>query len=450
MGLGMGKCIWGLVFWAIFSNSLSPGHPAFDHAPIASTAKITEWLNDSANPSKTVESFLSRFPERYREHFVLQYESRSLHLATPSAPRMIFYGPDSRLLTAISGEPSDPRYNIVELIEFSPVTSSFQPYEIDFSDSHPKLNSRLTSCRKCHGTDLKPNFDPYDLWPGTYGTLHDTIPYKTFENESFASFLNIFKGIERYRALPERFHLTQETLGGDPTYFTTSRGVGLSGTFSLLLGFLNRERITRQIIQSENHLRYRNAIVSALIGCDTPIEKYIPADLLSDHTESFSSVLEDTRDRLQSEKNDRIERARQNLKLKDAERLNEGIDNYGLRDDEILRTARLRYLLEKRKTKPLALDEWSLTLRRGTYNFNDGVSGLQNLIGHYCSLAFKGEVAPCKESYQEIPYPVTSYSKGDDFRLVLYELAPSKIKSVCGKLDSPKRSEVSPMETPYK
>jgi len=408
-------------------------HHAFQRAPLVDIAGIEQLFSQKSTAPKTVEEFLEKLPLVYRSHFTLMYDSRSMHKATPEAPRIIFFGPDARLLTGVSTDKTDPRHNIVELIQFEPAQSKFSFHEISFDSALPQVNHAPQKCQNCHGSDLRPNWEPYDAWPGAYGSVHDKMAYKTHENQFFSDFLAGYKKEPRFLSLPERFIMKQETFGGDPTYYTVSRGVGLNSTFSLLVSFANRERIAKAMIQSSNHSRYRNAITSALLGCPESPESLIPPGPKTNHPKSYSAILTETQEMMERDHKRRVQQTAQLQKIEDVEEFEAGIDRYGLREKDVVRIAKLRYLLENRRNGSTAMDHWSLSLYRDSYNFNDGASGLENLIGHYVPMAYSDtETLKGKIQYKTIPFDATSYSEmpghsgGEDaFKLELFEAMPA-------------------------
>ena len=123
---------WGfLVFFTSISFGIS-ARDGLDFPPAITIQQIEETLS-SPNGPKNVEEFLASLPKNYREYFVLQYESASLHQASPQYPRIILFGPDAKLLTGISGDPTDPNYHMVEMIEYDSLEGKFHFYRTDFS-----------------------------------------------------------------------------------------------------------------------------------------------------------------------------------------------------------------------------------------------------------------------------------------------------------------------------
>jgi len=427
----------------VLSSSIGfSAHHAFNRAPLVDTTEIERWVKTSASAPKTVEDFLAKLPLVYRSHFTLMYDSRSMHRATPQNPRIIFFGPDSRLMTAVSTDPTDPRREIIEFIEFDPKTSRFSFYEADFGGPRPQFIRQPTSCKNCHGTDGRPNWEPYDAWPGAYGSVHDTLKYKTHENALFTEFLKTYGKEPRFLSLPKTFFMKHETFGGDPTYYTVSRGGGLNSAFSITVNFLNRERLARILVESPEHAKYRNAITAALVGCNGRIESFLPKKLRSNHPQDFETVLAQTTEIITRDHDRRVLRTAELQKITDLEDFTYQVDRFGLREKEILRTARLRYLLENRIKNRVNMDRWGLSLLRDSYNFNDGNSGLENLVGHYVPMAFDSS-DPLRKliSYKTMAFDVTSYSNEpghsghpDAFKLELFE-APEPTSALCTELE---------------
>ena len=62
--------------------------------------KLAAYLSE--HPDATLESLLEDLPAPMHESFVLMHRTRSLHQASPEAPRQILFGSDARFLAAAS------------------------------------------------------------------------------------------------------------------------------------------------------------------------------------------------------------------------------------------------------------------------------------------------------------------------------------------------------------
>lgn len=400
-----------LLFFLFCSLGTSQALPSFlEQTPVVSSKEVLDWVSPTqASPVTSVESLLAKLPEAYRTYFVLQYDSHSNHLSDTTHPRVIFFGPDAKLLLAFSGLPSDPHFNTVEMIEYDPPAATYHFYSIHFEENQ-KVSVEIdpSDCKRCHGPDPKPNWEPYNLWPGAYGSLHDSILERSSEKEAFINFLNHIPSSPRYQFLPQPFHVESEDSLGNKNFYLLTAGVGPGSTLSMLLSSLNLDRIAKKIVQSPSHSRYRPAITAALLGCPEKIEDFLPSDLKENHAISFDTVFLETKNLMEKDL------ARKKRVLIDylsvsEDTVLEKANLFGFRDLEIERIARLRFLLQKRK-EPVGFDRWPLSISKTSLDFNDGLTGLENLLGHYLPHAYQNN-DPIKQAIRvaKFPFSFTSF-----------------------------------------
>lgn len=386
--------------------------PSFIEQPPLVTAKeVLDWVNpEKAKPIKSVEELLSRLPEAYRTYFVLQYKSHSNHLSDSLHPRVIFFGADARLLLAFSGLPSDPQYDTIEMIEYEPLKAGYSFYSIHFSpDEETTVEINPQDCQRCHGSNPKPNWEPYSLWPGAYGSLHDAIFEGSQEHRSFSEFLKSSPLSKRYQYLPRPFHVESTDSLGKTHFFLNNAGVGPGSSLSLLLSALNQDRIAKLLVTSPSHLRYRPAITAAILGCEEPISDFLPIDLRVDHPTEFSEVLLETKAWMERDLERKIKVLVRDLQISRNSVLKEA-NLFGFRDSEVIRIAKLRFLLQKRKN-PIEFDRWALSISKTSLDFNDGLTGLENLIGHYLALAYNDEDSIRRKiKLTGLPFSFTSFN----------------------------------------
>lgn len=386
------------VFSLVSSASLVP--PAIEQSPLLTAPEILSWVQDSQPQVRTVEELLHQLPLAYRAHFVLQYDSHSNHSSNPTHPRVIFFGPDAKLLLAFSGLPTDSFYETVEMIEYEPAKASYSFYSIHFQEnSQAEVEINPQDCLRCHGTDPKPNWEPFSLWPGTFGSLHDKILPQTKEHHFFEGFLKTYRNSPRYQYLPGPFQM------------------GSNSSLSILLGFLNRDRMAKKLVATESHERYRPAFTAALLGCDQPIENFLPEDLKRAHPEKFEKVLNETIIFMEKDLA-RKKRALMKYLAVNEEFISLHADLSGFRRSEVQRIAKLRYLLAGRIDNPVNFDRWALSISKTSLDFNDGVGGLENLIGHYLMLAYEEEepvrkLTPLREVAFSTASTIQTYSLTD-------------------------------------
>lgn len=389
--------------------------PAIEQPPLVSASEVLNWVQSSPPQVKSVEELLQKLPEAYRTYFILQYDSHSNHSSNSKHPRVIFFGPDAKLLLAFSGLPSDSFYDTAEMIEYEPATASYAFYSIHFKKNEPtQVEINPQDCLRCHGFDPKPNWEPYSLWPGAFGSLHDRILPGTKEHHSFQEFLATYKQSPRYRLLPGPFHVESEDALGIKSYYLWNGGIGPGSSLSILLGFLNRDRMAKRLVASKSHERYRPAISAALLGCRQGIDTFLPEDLRTNHPENYESVLAETSQFMEKDLA-RKKRLLMNYLDVNEDFISNHADLFGFRTTEVERIARLRFLLSKRKRDSIDFDRWALSISKTSLDFNDGVSGLENLIGHYLMLAYE-EDHPIRKlvPVREVPFSFTSLDpKGD-------------------------------------
>ncbi|NBX91871.1 MAG: hypothetical protein EB078_05555 [Proteobacteria bacterium] len=404
------KWSWQLIIFLYFGTSLLASvPPAISQKPTVTASEILSWINtDSSLSSPTVESIIAKLPEAYRRYFVLQYDSHSNHLSDRAHPRIIFFGPDAKLLFAASGLPSDPHYETIEMIEYEERKAEFSFYSIHFNETaKPKVEVNPQDCIRCHSSDPKPNWEAYSLWPGAYGSLHDRILPKTTEYNDFEAFLKTYKNHPRYRFLPSPFHMTTEDSFGTKTYYLSNGGIGPGSALSILLNFLNRDRIAKKIVASESHSRYRPALTAAMLGCPQRIDAFIPSDLRAQSSQNYDSVLSETETMMEKDYQRKLRMIGRLNQVGDAF-IEPHADRFGFRKAEIERIAKLRFILLYRN-HPLDFDRWALSIAKNSLDFNDGVSGLENLIGHYLPLAYNENESVRKSvSLKQTPFSFTT------------------------------------------
>lgn len=132
-------------------------------------------------PQKDIESLLpvlhKKQPELFRD-YILMYRSRSLQEASFENPRVILVGKDAKLVMTYNGNETQKGFNNLEVMEFNSSTHRFSFYEIQFRDGKAKYSKENPQkCLNCHqsykrkSVDPRPNWEPYNLWPGAYGSL---------------------------------------------------------------------------------------------------------------------------------------------------------------------------------------------------------------------------------------------------------------------------------------
>lgn len=159
---------------------------------------------------RSLEQTLALVPKPFFDKYVLLYRSRSLQGSSYLKPRAVVFGRSARFVFAFNGDEKHDGYNTLEIIQFRQATNRFEFHEITFesgklprfSDPNPK------KCLECHqsplrqNVDMRPNWEPYNFWPGVYASVDETIEpvlkigyenYKSGRSQYLPAPLNVFQ-----------------------------------------------------------------------------------------------------------------------------------------------------------------------------------------------------------------------------------------------------------------
>lgn len=221
---------------------------------------------------KDISSLLSQLPNDFKKGYVLMYDSKSLQSATDNYPRVIMFGGTGNLIIAFNGDPSQRGYHELEAIEFdwSSLKYKFQEFNFDpeVSPNVPVPSSiNPQKCTTCHlksgrtSEDMRPNFNPYFLWPGAYGSNNDNFLNRDGMNKhtrdtekeetALYQFVNKDHSGTRYMYLPS-FSLTKNIP---------------NKSFTKLVYFQNSFRIANNIRNSPQYEQYKFLIQMILKQC---------------------------------------------------------------------------------------------------------------------------------------------------------------------------------------
>ncbi len=137
----------------------------------------------TAGGAKTLEQTLALIPSEFYANYVLMYRSRSLQDANPRYPRAIVFGRSARFIMAFNGDDRQKGYNNLEIIQFRDKTYRWEFREITFVEGQaPRFSEpNPAKCLECHQNpsrqtvDPRPNWEPYNFWPGAYASVDDKI-----------------------------------------------------------------------------------------------------------------------------------------------------------------------------------------------------------------------------------------------------------------------------------
>ncbi len=135
---------------------------------------------------KRVEDVLPALPDDLRSNYTLMYQSRALQRASYNNPRAILFGKDAKFILTFIGDQNAFGFETLETIQFRPHERSFDFRQIvfptiqnglkdvKFSQQNKTADGRV-SCTSCHGSEPRPNWDHYRVWPGAYGGHDDQL-----------------------------------------------------------------------------------------------------------------------------------------------------------------------------------------------------------------------------------------------------------------------------------
>lgn len=154
-----------------------------------------------AKKPTSIVNVLKMLPISFRSRHILIFDSLSVQNAEPLFPRVLLANKDASFVIAFNGKPSQAGYEAIETMQFNFVQAKFEFEEFIFSDDHKERLAHLTKagnqefiksfldrsnsigvnppkCLACHRQDPRPNWEPYNFWPGVYGQFDDH-PFET-------------------------------------------------------------------------------------------------------------------------------------------------------------------------------------------------------------------------------------------------------------------------------
>lgn len=146
--------------------------------------RFSQLLLDSGATSveETLPVIKSQHPEFF-DHFVLMYRSKSLQQASFQAPRAILFDLSGQFVFSFNGERGQRGYQAIEIMSFNTDQKKWEFREVLFSEKAPPKVSEPNpaKCLQCHqssaraNVDPRPNWEPYNIWPGAYGSDSGSI-----------------------------------------------------------------------------------------------------------------------------------------------------------------------------------------------------------------------------------------------------------------------------------
>ena len=220
----------------------------------------------------TLEQVIERLPEEYRAGYTLAFDSRSLHGASLTYPRVIMFGESARLILTFNGDPNQHKYHEMEVMQYREDGKVFEMRSISFdkgvhfSEKDPEL------CQACHGHAPRPIWSSYEYslledvehWPGMYGSIHDAPILNPVEKDAYIRFRATAPQHPRYRFL-KLGHPEMEWfpygMGPHKHRFRPNNRLGN------LLARLNAQRVATGLVQNRFFRRYPHTVLLWMLQC---------------------------------------------------------------------------------------------------------------------------------------------------------------------------------------
>ncbi len=254
----------------------------------------------------SVEKALCLIPSSITENAVLVNNSQSLQNGTLTNPRAIMFDPGTqfepvKFAISFNGHPEQKQYQSLEIIKFdkmAPVEEQMIFFDVHFDEIRKSLEIRKNpqSCLSCHSFNTsipRPLWDANLFFPNAYGLQKSDA--LTFLDEEFfrkaKHFSENYQEHPRYKFLgPIKFNikvwLNKSELNKDvqfrrfthfPFYEVSSQELlTRNNDFAIRLAILNRRRIAKLIYDSEDYIKYKYAISSVFLGCESNVIELIP------------------------------------------------------------------------------------------------------------------------------------------------------------------------------
>ena len=240
-------------------------------------------------PVDSIRELVPLLPQELRENFTLVYDSRSPFRSNISAdyPRVILFSQDARLVLTFIGDERTPASELLETMSFNDKSAKFELRSYLLPAAKRKgwqPPPEAANCSRCHGSDPRPIYDSYPVWPGFYGAALDTFPPDRIgvaELRKFERFLEKFSNKGVYASLvfkaqsPVGPYLDPRLFSPDERKFNSEKFFSFSPNFRLGIALteLNRKRIFRKLAEGKYYKANEKLLLAELLDCgpsDTP------------------------------------------------------------------------------------------------------------------------------------------------------------------------------------
>lgn len=255
--------------------------------------------------------------------YVVMLESQSAQEAEPENPRVLVFGQTAQMILTFNGHPKQKGYDRLETIRYLPKEHRFQLQEIIFQGDQEERKaylekkqktasldfiekSELTAedikqmvhqgepnrqfCLACHRQDPRPNWEPYNLWPGALFGFENRITFRDKEGKETLDwkrskrFLDSFEYHPRYKHLSglrqDKQGIKQAVSAGSDDF--VQQGSRMLESLTSMLADMNAKRIAARLAAKPRFEDVKFALLGANANCDNFLDMVNASNLSVD------------------------------------------------------------------------------------------------------------------------------------------------------------------------
>jgi ankyrin repeat protein len=314
---------------------------------------------------KKMKNLLKILPARYLGQHTTAYFTLAAQDASPSYPQIIVYGETGKTMMTFNGHHSQNGFSNLEFIVYRDETKKFEMRDIRFpKNRNGKVlfsKKNPARCTTCHGQDPIPLWDTWTTWPGKF--LGESASRTPVEDKYYQKFMSN-RNYGRYKYLPAVSHEPTRTF-----FEEIPLGKFANSKMDEIVTGLMSQKVSKDF-QNPKLTKYRYAILGAL-SCSDSIDEFIPKKIREAYNLSLNYLKKDTKVRSANEMKNRIRlleeiipggpQTRYVIQAKLFSDKPQGENRAG-RNRDILRTARIRYIVEN---LGLSMKSWFTPFNRG-------------------------------------------------------------------------------------
>lgn len=127
---------------------------------------------------KNVDEVVPLLPQEFRNNFTLMKDSQSLQKSDYLNPRVIMYNDNAQTVITFGGLPNEKASANFEVMQYDTHSKTFRLHEISFDSGQVHVANQheiKNKCTSCHGEFVRPIWQSYPNWIGSYGEKDDYL-----------------------------------------------------------------------------------------------------------------------------------------------------------------------------------------------------------------------------------------------------------------------------------